>query len=216
MIGRGSVWDGTGSISVMVNSQLPDLLVRSIAHGAPACPVGKWEGSILNLETCTAHLGMRSTRFQIENCWERTMASRGKDLRNIRRTHRWVLFIQETIHGALGIRRIVSRSFAPTLFHDRRATGRKFTAGRFAILHGFDLDARLRASSYQWTAAEILLVKRDLPSLVVIMRHQGHIKERHPSPRVNLTTRKHPKMSVLSTSKESAFLIQMIKLLDTI
>ena len=87
--------------------------------------------------------------------------------------------------------------------------------GRWGM-HGFDLDARLRASSYQWTAAQISLVKRELPSLVVIMRHQGHIKERHPSPRVNLTTRKHPKMSVLSTSKESAFLIQMIKLLDTI
>jgi hypothetical protein len=44
-------------------------------------------------------------------------------------------------------------------------------------MHGFDLDARLRASSYQWTAAQISLVKRELPSLVVIMRHQGHIKE---------------------------------------
>ena len=48
--------------------------------------------------------------------------------------------------------------------------------GRWGM-HGFDLDARLRASSYQWTAAQILLVKRELPSLVVIMRHQGHIKE---------------------------------------
>ena len=48
--------------------------------------------------------------------------------------------------------------------------------GRWGM-HGFDLDARLRASSYQWTAAQISLVKRELPSLVVIMRHQGHIKE---------------------------------------
>ncbi len=48
--------------------------------------------------------------------------------------------------------------------------------GRWGM-HSFDLDARLRTSSYQWTAARISLVKRALPSLVVIMRHQGHIKE---------------------------------------
>jgi hypothetical protein len=38
-------------------------------------------------------------------------------------------------------------------------------------------NARLRASSYQWTAARISLVKRKLPSHVVIVRHQGHIKK---------------------------------------
>ena len=48
--------------------------------------------------------------------------------------------------------------------------------GRWGM-HGFDLDAQLRASSYQWTAAQISLVKRELPSLVVIMRHQGHIRD---------------------------------------
>ena len=50
------------------------------------------------------------------------------------------------------------------------------TTGRYGP-HGFDLDTRLRCSTYPWKAEEIAHVKRQLPGLVPLMREQGYLKE---------------------------------------